>query len=266
MPEIAAAIQLLLASVDEDEESHFRFLCDGKHVKYLTVAAGLYTAEEMCFGPVFVSLLPHLPPGDWNCGHVSQCPANHKPYFAQVTNTKLPGIQCVWHSTHVNHLDLTYGIKLRSGVYEATSSKLPDTVVAKFARFPWEIRALEKETEAYQCINGQDIGPQFLGHIVEEGRTIGFLMEKITDARHAGEGDLRICQQKLSMLHQMGILHGDINRFNFLIKMGCVTLLDFENARKCDSVEELDQELQALAQQLSAISGRGGNIPVETEV
>ncbi|KAF2207768.1 hypothetical protein CERZMDRAFT_88239 [Cercospora zeae-maydis SCOH1-5] len=265
MPDAAPLVQLLQASVDEDEESHFRFLCDGKYVKYVTVAAGLYTADEMCFGPAFVPLLPRFPPGDWNCGHIMKCPANRTPYFASVTNTKLPSIQSVWHPISVDCLDLTYGNKLRSGVYEATSPQFSQTIVAKFARFPWEIDALEKETEAYQWIDGQDIGPIFLGHLVEEGRTIGFLMENITDARHASENDLEICRHKLCSLHRLGILHGDVNKYNFLITNSHATLLDFESARKCTNQEELDKELQSLSQQLGDTSGRGGNIQVSYE-
>ncbi|KAB8277879.1 hypothetical protein BDV30DRAFT_204453 [Aspergillus minisclerotigenes] len=63
-------------------------------------------------------------------------------------------------------------------------------VIAKFARFAWEIQYIEDETTAYQWINGHDIGPRFLGHLTEHGRVIGFLMEGITNARHAGLQDL----------------------------------------------------------------------------
>lgn len=37
-----------------------------------------------------------------------------------------------------------------------------------------------------------------LGHISEEGRVIGFLLEKIADARHAAPADFEACSQALS--------------------------------------------------------------------
>ncbi|BDD61734.1 hypothetical protein MAP00_006762 [Monascus purpureus] len=77
-------------------------------------------------------------------------------------------------------------------------------VVAKFARFYWEIQYLENETTAYQWIDGHDIGPRFLGHLVEDGRVIGVLIERVRNARHAGIEDLEVCQKALSRLHSWG--------------------------------------------------------------
>lgn len=58
-------IQLLHCSVDPDDISEFRILVDGRHVKYLTIDAGLYTPDDMCFAPSLITMLPPLPPGDW---------------------------------------------------------------------------------------------------------------------------------------------------------------------------------------------------------
>lgn len=61
---------------------------------------------------------------------------------------------------------------------------------------------LEKETTAYEWIGDQQIGPDFLGYLVEEGRVIGFIMARIADCRHATSEDLNLCQLALSKLHQ----------------------------------------------------------------
>lgn len=77
-------------------------------------------------------------------------------------------------------MDIVVGERLRTGIYE---SKYPvfDTVVApKLARLDWEIQYIENETTAYRRIDGHAIGPRFLGHLTEDGRVIGFLMERIT--------------------------------------------------------------------------------------
>ena len=57
-------IKLLQASVDPLDESQFRILVDGKFVKYLTIDAKLYSADDMCFEPSLIFILPPLPPGD----------------------------------------------------------------------------------------------------------------------------------------------------------------------------------------------------------
>jgi hypothetical protein len=78
------------------------------------------------------------------------------------------------------------GEKLRTGVYGVKCSLFHDVAVAKFARFDWDISYLESETTAYQWIEGYNIGPSFLGYLTEDSRVIGFLIECIKDARHAG--------------------------------------------------------------------------------
>lgn len=263
MPELFQAVQLLQASVDEDDESHFRFLIEGKFVKYVTVAVGLYAADDMCFAPALIPLLPPFPYGDWNDGYVARNPENGQPYFARAIKKQLPSVKSAWHPTHVDHLELALGKKLRSGIYEATSPRFRFTVVAKFARFAWEIDALENECMAYQWIEGQSIGPKFLGHLTEDGRVIGFLMEMIANARHATEDDLGLCQKTLAKLHQLGIVHGDVNKHNFLIGDGHATLIDFECARKSEDKRAFKEEMRSLLEQLSDTSGKGGNHAVD---
>jgi hypothetical protein len=59
-------------------------------------------------------------------------------------------------------MELSIGRKLRTGIYEVTSSLFENMVVAKFARFEWEIQYMENETTAYQWISGHNIGLGFL--------------------------------------------------------------------------------------------------------
>ncbi|KAJ0414688.1 alpha-galactosidase A precursor [Aspergillus carlsbadensis] len=205
-------IELLQAEVDEDDQSLFRLLVDGHSIKYITIEPGIYGAEDMCFGPSLVSLLPDLPPGNWNDGLVAKNPDDGQAHFAHARVTQFPAVQNTWHATTVDYLDLAIGRKLRTGIYEATSSLFgAESIIAKFARFPWEIGYLESETTAYQWINGHSFGPRFLGHLTENDRVIGFLLERITGARHAGAEDVEVCQEALSRLHGLGVRHGDIN-------------------------------------------------------
>jgi len=218
----------------------------------------------MCFGPSLISLLPPLLPGEWNTGHISRHPETGAPHFAEFSKTQLPSITKVWHPTRIYYLELSLGAKVRSGIYETTDPRFENsTFLVKFARFPWEELQLEKETEAYEWIEGHGIRPDFLGHLVEEeGRVIGFPMERVTDFRHATPDDLVACRLALKKLHALDIKHGDVNKHNILIRNqdGNAIIIDFDCASRVDDVDELERELSDLEAQLSDTSGRGGRI------
>ncbi|KAI0489821.1 alpha-galactosidase A precursor [Xylaria cf. heliscus] len=253
-------IQLLQASVDAETASEFRLLIDNKFVKYITIDGGLYSPDDMCFGPSLISLLPPLPAGHWNEGRISLNPTTGAAHFATVLKTRLPGITQIWHSTQIDHLELHMGRKLRTNVYEATHPRFNSTIIVKFARFPWEVPQLEKETVAYEWIDGHKIGPAFLGRLAEEGSVIGFVIERIADFRHATLDDLDLCRLGLTKLHTLGIKHGDINKHNFLVHDGNITLIDFEVASQTVDPDELERELVDLPSQLRDTSGRGGRV------
>ncbi|KAJ5684535.1 alpha-galactosidase A precursor [Penicillium maclennaniae] len=187
----------------------------------------------MCFGPFLVSVLPTFPTGDWNDGLVAKDANDGKPFFARVCLAPFPAFGTPGMEPMSTTLIFRSGANYEQVIYEAKSSLFDDIVVAKFARFPWEVQYIENETTAYQWISGRKIGPQILGHLTEHGRVIGLLMERITGARHAGAEDIEVCREALSRLHNLGVRHGDTNRFNFLIRESKATLIDFDMAQKC---------------------------------
>lgn len=85
-------IELLQAEVDEDDQGFFRLLVDDLSIKYITVEPGIYSAEEMCFGPSLVSLLPTFPTGDWNDGLVAQDAKDSQSHLACFL-TQFPSVQ-----------------------------------------------------------------------------------------------------------------------------------------------------------------------------
>ncbi|KAF2823775.1 alpha-galactosidase A precursor [Ophiobolus disseminans] len=224
-------VQVLHSSVDPESESEFRFLVNAKHFKYISIAAGLYSLDEMCSSPSLVELLPQFPSGDWNEGHVARNTTTGQPHFAAISRTNLPRLQM--------------GQKLRSNVYEASSGRFPGLI--------------EDETAIYERIVGHQIGPEFLGHITEEGRVIGFVMERIADCRHATPNDLSLCQSTLLELHRLGIKHEDINMDNFLIRGEKATLIDFDLASQTTRDAELEGELSDLQRQLEDTSAKVGS-------
>lgn len=259
MMQTQTKVELLQAEVDteNDEPSFFRLLVDGRTIKYITIEPGIYSQEDMCFGPSLISLLPDLPHGEWNDGLVAR-DAKGQPHFARACRTSFPSVKNTWHGTYVDYSEIVVGEKLRTGIYEVECPLFDRIAVAKFARFDWEIQYIDNETTAYQWIDGHDIGPRFLGHLTEDGRVIGFLMQRITNARHAGTQDLEPCRQVLSRLHCLGVRHGDTNRYNFLIRRSKAVLIDFDTARKCDNRDMLVKEFEDLSRCLQDPSGRGG--------
>jgi hypothetical protein len=118
--------------VDEGgEDSHLRFPHDNRHIKYVLVAAGVYTADEMCFESTITSLLgPLLPPGVWNYGYMTKHSETGLPHFAEVAQNQLRRVSSVWHPVTVDHLDLVLGESLKLDVYDATCSLFDTPVVA----------------------------------------------------------------------------------------------------------------------------------------
>jgi len=253
-------VQLLATLVDSDdkEESEYRFLIDGTHVKYVTVAPEILPKDGRTFAPAVLAGLPPLPRGNWNVGHVGYDSASGEPVFLHTAKDDLPGVQTIWHATCIDHLELRKLERFRQNIHIVSYPLFDRPVVAKFTEFPWQTPYLEAETAAYQWIEGSDIAPRFLGHLTEEGRVIGFVLEYIGNARTAGPEDLAACQSVLKKLHSLGIRHGDINKHNFLVQHGGkVVLLDFEAAKKDASIDELEAEYQQLTKSLQDPSLRG---------
>jgi tRNA A-37 threonylcarbamoyl transferase component Bud32 len=79
------------------------------------------------------------------------------------------------------------------------------------------------------------------------------------EGRWAGIADLETCQRTLQRLHNLGVLHGDANRHNFIITPGHeAVLIDLEKAVINADAESLAKDMSSLAEQLSEETGRGG--------
>jgi len=252
-------LKILHLSVDDTGlESYFHILVDGRHFKYISIASGVYDVEDLTFPQALLPKLPPLPSGEWTLGHIAKAEDNITPHFAWTTQRIFSSIQHTWHPAFIDYLSLTIGKMLLPNVYEATTPSFSAPVIVKLARFPWETDYYDQETQAYSWIEGHGIAPKLLGHVTEGERVIGFLLEKV-HGRQAGRADLHLCQTALSRLHARGILHGDVNRHNFLVQPSRAYLVDFETARKTDEQQALDSELESLEGQICSDWRRGGN-------
>lgn len=102
--------------------------------------------------------------------------------------------------------------------------------------------------------------PEVLGHLFEGGRNVGLLLEKI-EGDYATLADLPKCEAALRKLHKLGFVHGDANRYNFIVERsaGNVKMIDFEHAEQYDE-EKANAEIQELASELTDDSGRGAPV------
>jgi serine/threonine protein kinase len=112
-------------------------------------------------------------------------------------------------------------------------------VVAKIARFEFEIPYIERESLVYRIIDDRNIGPGFLGYLTENDRVMGFLLEYIPTHRKVTSSDSEVCLHVLRKLHRLKILLDDNNKSNFLVgEDGKIAFIcDFSNS-KIDVDEE----------------------------
>lgn len=255
--------RILSMEVDDEDsfESEYRVRI-GNIVKYIIISPKTFDRETLSFP---IQSLPNLPyKEEWTVARISR-DATNGDLKTSISNQTLAGVKCQWHNTCINCLELERTKQLTAMAFEATAphvklfnSPLPiATVIAKIARFEWEIPRIERETRAYQLLEGSELAPRFLGHIHENGRVMGFVLEKV-EGRPASLQDLNLCEQALRKLHDLGCTHGDINRYNFLITNEGAKLIDFEHLVENASPESMVKELGRLRAELVDDSGRGG--------
>ncbi len=124
----------------------------------------------------------------------------------------------------------------------------------KIARFNHELVYMKREVWAYKMLvkSGLTIAPKFHGYVYEEhpDRIIGFLME-IIDGRHADVEDLEPCRKVVQQMHGLGLIHGDLNKYNFIVTENGVKLVDFEASEFADEGTR-EHELDGLAGYLAS--------------
>ncbi|RFU30062.1 hypothetical protein B7463_g6279, partial [Scytalidium lignicola] len=232
-------------------------------VKYITVEQGTLHGDELLM-PLYS--LPPLQYGDdsWTIAIISRDPGSGK-LKSTLTDRKLAGVHEVWHAEMVDCLLLQRVQLLSATAFECFHKQQPGlTMIAKVARFEWEIPRIERETQAYRLLEGTGLAPRFLGHVHEQGRVIGLLLEKI-DGRMAGIDDLARCNEVLGRFHNTGLVHGDINRNNFIVSDDGIRIIDFEHSIPSQDEKLMKMEIASLAGKLAAENTLGGNFETDDD-
>jgi hypothetical protein len=151
-----------------DTESLYRFRA-GSFVLYVVVQPRCILIKDISdYGfPIAIrNLLPPTIPSSHNLVEISSngdiISSHHK----------FKGVETIWHPHSTDVSTLSVVRKLKTGVFKVKYGE--GFVVAKIARFEFEIPYIEAETRSYRDIDGHEIGPKFLAHLTENGRTIGF--------------------------------------------------------------------------------------------
>lgn len=259
---MSSSPEILSMEFSRRAKSHYRIRF-GDLVKYVVVLPGTFDFDELLMP---LASLPQLPYGSdsWNVAEISRITTGGEVKFS-LANHPLAGVLQVWHPKSIDCLQIERVRLLTANTSECRLiDKTESKFIVKIARFEWEIPRVERETRAYRMLQGTGITPLFLGHVHEQGRVIGFVLEK--EVGHSASIEhLSRCQNLLSRCHQLGLLHGDVNRHNFIVQEDGIKLIDFEHSEASLDKERLALELASLPVELQDESGRGAGFMTDDE-
>jgi hypothetical protein len=127
-----------------------------------------------------------------------------------------------------------------------------------------DISGVKCATEAYSWRDGRGIGPKFLAHIMEnKDRCIDYMIEWVC-GRPATIADFKACRTTLPKLHQLGITHGGLTRYDFLVTdTGLAVLHNFEIEKKTDDRAAMEAEMAGMEDAFKSDRGRRHHISQE---
>ncbi|KAE8382959.1 hypothetical protein BDV26DRAFT_287999 [Aspergillus bertholletiae] len=127
-------------------------------VRYLTIACGTYDRPTL---PMPLNSLPDLPRTDaWNRAHISRDSSIGGKLKSELCNTALPSVQDIWHPESFDCLEIERVRQITVATFEATCQG--SMVIAKIARFQWEIPRLSQESRIYKNLENTGLALRFL--------------------------------------------------------------------------------------------------------
>ncbi len=240
--------------------THYAVVVDDgeqRAIKYVFLDAKVLQAGYPTGSEQFPMDLPPLPPGDWNEAHIHLDKHTRTPSIANTTRTSHVELTDDWHPRKIDYLEFVNVETLQQDRVQVVAH--PDfaaPVLIKIASFPWDVPSLEREAAVYRLLHGSGVTPEFLGHVTEGGRAVGFITEYIREIPSVRSRSMQGCLVALRSLHQRGIAHGDAHEGNCLIREdGSSVLIDFELSIKTWLPEKFERDLDIMGRCIRAISG-----------
>lgn len=233
-------VRQFLACQTQDGGGHLhRYLFDDNTVRYIEINCS--HNDHFHNAP-----LPGIPDGNWNWAMIDRDQQTGQPTFQKPRIKARQGFTSTWNLPSVDHLTLQlYEGTNRHGRYttchDSPSRIFGCSIVVKIAHFDDGIQGItgiadiEKECEIYWRIQGQGIGPKFLGYVTEGNQKIGFVLEKFEEARQPESREYKRCKAVLKKLHRLEILHQDCHYLNVLVTEDRAVLIDFKSAIDVDN-------------------------------
>ena len=248
-------------SVDLEDRDDLYRIRRGRRVVYISILApSIIPREDKTNSHEVISNLRKLP--EWNQDWQTLTVAKLGEEMRCSKNEFLP--HRLRESERLVSCDKYFDIadlRLVDRISDRVSLVLQDNKLSclKIARFSHELTYLRQEIWAYSILieHGFTGAPEFYGYVYEEqrDRVIGFVMEKLC-GRHAGVADLQSCHTLVQQIHFAGLIHGDLNKYNFIVTKQGAKLVDFE-ASTAQGKNAQIQELESLADRLASTSREG---------
>ncbi|KAL4816903.1 hypothetical protein BDW67DRAFT_161097 [Aspergillus spinulosporus] len=255
-PVAAAPPDEEVLSLDLEEEDYLYRIRRNKRIVYVSILSGdILPHDCRTDSSRILSQLRNIPmwEGEWKTITIQR-----NSHGLESTPDKfLP------HGLDLRQLDSNSG-SIYNLLDLATVSRISDRIsrvrcdgktwILKVARFRHELPALQREVSVYSTLasSGFQLAPRFIGFIYEEtkDRTVGFLMEEILGS-HPDIQNLDECRETARRLHASGIIHGDLNRYNFLMTDSGAKVFDFEV-----SVAEGDADPAAAEEEMKTLESK----------
>ena len=228
------------------EEEMYR-IRTGQNVRYLSINSQGIFPEAILEDPArLLAHLPELPDARYNRIHLRRR-SNRELQYERYWTEEMPEVKTKWHR---NLVDVTTLETLHVFTERVREVRLPSggRAIAKIANWPHQVMEMNAESHAYRLLTERQrpdhppLAPKVLGHLTENGRLVGLLLEKIVgrlpqgnqplDGPHATNGhhDFVDCETALERLHDMHLAHGDVGGGNFIIEAGSgrARPIDFE--------------------------------------
>lgn len=196
-----------------------------------------------------------VPAGEWNIANLVRREGSEKLHLGTTEQRKLATITQLWHPNRVDCLGIrpvSAGpdqLQYEGHIYGTTCANQfgKDIVFVCIEWSPDDNYGVARETEVFQTIQGEAIGPDFLGHVIENGdRVIGYVAERI-HGRKAERDDLDACRNVLSRLHNLGIAYGKIWPHSFILTDNRIVLHSFGGAFWTNDPDIFKNEMEELA-------------------